>query len=1130
MKTSTLILRNLTYYWRTNLAVVLGVATAVAVLAGALVVGDSVRASLGQIFLNRIGKTDHVISATGFFREQLAGDIQSKDEFKSRFSGAAPIIALNAFVTHEKSRRRASSVQLYGVDDRFWQFHSLQGVKAPGEREVLISPDLARELGSEPADSILLRVEKPSAIPAESLHGRKEELGRTIRLTIRETLEPAALGEFSIRPRQGGVRAVFVSLARLQKDLEQPGKANAILISENMPGASGGAAAVEDLLRETFALEDLGVRLRALDAERGISLESESALIGDKLFASAQAAAQKSDLSISPVLSYLANSIRSGEGNIPYSLVTGVSAGRFGALDNAGGNPIILNEWAASDLGVRPGDEVTLEYYLWKDDGRLVTETARFQFAAAVTIAGAASDRDLIPDYPGITETESLSDWDPPFPIDLERVRPKDEEYWEQYRTTPKAFIKIEAAGRLWQSRHGRLTSARILSSERADPASYLQLFKDNLRRELDPVSTGLVASAVRAEGLDAAEGATDFGEYFVYFSFFIVVAALLLASLFFKLGVEQRLREIGLLRAVGLRASLVRSIFLREGVLLAALGSLLGVAGALGYGALMVYGLRTWWVGAIGTTALELHVSPVSLLLGAAGGIVAAVIAVVLTLRRLKDATARGLLAGVIEPQATGDNSSFDHPAARTDSGKRARRASMLIALIAVLLLAAAWSGLISQVAGFFGAGAMLLVALLAYQYAWLKRQQKRLIHGSGAWPLSLMGFRNASHRPGRSILCIALIASAAFIIVAVDAFRREGRETDLDKRSGTGGYPLVAESLLPLYHNPNTEEGREALTLSAQKDFDPAEVAFTRFRVRPGDDASCLNLYQPRRPRVLGAPAEFIQSGRFKFQASESRTAEQEANPWLLLDAARDDEAIPVIADANSMTYVLHRKLGDEIVIEGDDGEMLRLRLVAALSDSILQSELVMSEANFIRLFPGRGGYSFFLLDVDAARAGQVVGVLEEQLSDFGFDAASTAERLASFHRVENTYLSVFQTLGALGLALGTLGLATVLLRNVLERRKELALLRAVGYNSRHFALMVIAENAFLVFCGLATGVLSAALAIAPAFITRGGQPATLSLAVMLLLVIITGLLASILATLAALRAPLIPALRAE
>ena len=69
------------------------------------------------------------------------------------------------------------------------------------------------------------------------------------------------------------------------------------------------------------------------------------------------------------------------------------------------------------------------------------------------------------------------------------------------------------------------------------------------------------------------------------------------------------------------------------------------------------------------------------------------------------------------------------------------------------------------------------------------------------------------------------------------------------------------------------------------------------------------------------------------------------------------------------------------------------------------------------------------------------------------FGGDATSTAERLARFHRVENTYLSTFQTLGGLGLLLGTVGLATVLLRNVLERRRELALLAAVGYRPEPF-----------------------------------------------------------------------------
>jgi ABC-type antimicrobial peptide transport system permease subunit len=237
-----------------------------------------------------------------------------------------------------------------------------------------------------------------------------------------------------------------------------------------------------------------------------------------------------------------------------------------------------------------------------------------------------------------------------------------------------------------------------------------------------------------------------------------------------------------------------------------------------------------------------------------------------------------------------------------------------------------------------------------------------------------------------------------------------------------------------------------------------------------------------------------------------------------------------IPVIADANSLAYVLHRKLGEEIVLNEETNHPLRLRFVAALSDSLFQSELLMSEKNFLRAFPEQEGYRFFLLDVAPEKTPSVAALLESRLSDFGFDAGGAGERLAEFHRVENTYLSTFQTLGGLGTILGTLGLATVLLRNVLERRRELALLRAVGYNARHFAVMVVAENAFLLFCGLLTGVCSAVLAIAPAFYARGGRLPTASLAVLLAAVVITGLAASLVATVAALRSPLLPALRAE
>jgi len=206
------------------------------------------------------------------------------------------------------------------------------------------------------------------------------------------------------------------------------------------------------------------------------------------------------------------------------------------------------------------------------------------------------------------------------------------------------------------------------------------------------------------------------------------------------------------------------------------------------------------------------------------------------------------------------------------------------------------------------------------------------------------------------------------------------------------------------------------------------------------------------------------------------------------------------------------------------------VRLRLVAALADSVFQSELVMAEKNFLRLFPSEPGYRFFLIDAPEGNLAAVTATLEERLADFGFDVVPTSERLANFHRVENTYLSTFQMLGGLGLILGTLGMAAVLLRNVFERRRELALLRAVGYNSTHFTLMVIAENALLLFLGLFTGTLCALLATAPVFFERGGRLPNLSLGFLLLAVLISGLTASLVATWAALRSPLLPALRAE
>jgi ABC-type antimicrobial peptide transport system permease subunit len=305
-------------------------------------------------------------------------------------------------------------------------------------------------------------------------------------------------------------------------------------------------------------------------------------------------------------------------------------------------------------------------------------------------------------------------------------------------------------------------------------------------------------------------------------------------------------------------------------------------------------------------------------------------------------------------------------------------------------------------------------------------------------------------------------------------------------------------------------------------------------RFRVRPGDDASCLNLYRPTNPTIIAPEAGFIESGRFTFSSSLAVQEEERANPWLLLRKKLDDDAIPVIADATSLQYVLHLGVGDSFAIDTGGDRPLRLRFVGALSDSVLQGEIVMSEENFVKLFPAQQGYRFFLIDVPDARtvddAARVAGIFERELAPFGFDAVTTAERLASFHRVENTYLSTFQALGGLGLLLGTIGVAVIQLRNALERRRELALLRAVGYDARAVSIMIVAEAAFVLGAGLLIGAGCAALAVVPAWLGHGGTAPGGGLVILLGSVAAAGMLSSLVATRAALRGSVLAALRAE
>ena len=1093
-----LLFRSLAHYRSMHAAVACGVAVGAAVLAGALLVGGSVRGSLRGLTLDRLGAIDHALVAERYVREELAAEIAGFD----RVSAAAVI---RGSAENAQTGARASKVNIHGVDETFWGFY---GMPAPeiGRREIVVNAMLARELGAAEGDAVVLRFQADTLIPAESVMGRKTDGALLLRLRVAKILPNRGPGRFGLSPNQQLPFNVFVNREALQQSLDRPGRVNALFVA-------GGS--VEDLRKafaEAVSFDDLEIDVYALDDGRRLAAQTGRIVLERHAAAWLEDAAEAAGLDSVQALTYLANAIESGGRSIPYSTVTALERLPAG-LRLAGGSPapalaaddLLLNRWAADDLQAKPGDEVALSYYELGPGGALVTGRRGFRLKGIAEMSGAALDRGLAPEYSGLSDAERIGDWDPPFPVDLGLIRDKDEDYWDRYRTAPKAWVALETAKQLWSNRFGQLTSLRLGPVEDEDIGRAAARFEREARKRLDPAAFGLVFQPVKQQGLEASAGATDFSGLFVGFSMFLIASAALLVALLFRLGVERRAKEIGLLLAVGQKPARVRRLLAVEGALTAAAGCLIGIPGAVAYAALMVYGLRTWWSAAVGGSFLELHVEPGALIFGAAGAFLLMFFSVWFSLRKLERLAPRALLSGAAEPPAWGED--------RRKSVKRSRRIALAAALSALSMAAAGAlpsAGASARLGAFFGAGTLALAAALIWFRGMLLAPARSAAPAVGIFRL---GMRNGARRPTRSLLSAALVACAAFLLTTVAMYRQDAASQEPARDSGDGGFRWIAESDLPLFRNRLEDEDLDAMTVFP-------------LRRKAGEDASCLNLYQPSQPTLLGVPRELIARGGFAFQGTLAETEAERENPWLLLEKDFDG-AIPVFGDMNSVTWILHLALGNELTVTDDSGRERRLRIAGLLTHSIFQSELLMSEENFLRMAPGRSGFHTLLVETDADDAALA---LEERFADRGLDAARSADRLAGFLVVQNTYLSTFQTLGGLGLLLGVLGLAVVMIRNVLERRGELALLQAVGFAESSIARLVLSENSFLLLFGLAVGSLAGLLAAAPHLAGGAADPPWFSLAAMPAGIAAAGLTAGAGAAAVSLRAPLLETLRRD
>jgi ABC-type antimicrobial peptide transport system permease subunit len=191
-----------------------------------------------------------------------------------------------------------------------------------------------------------------------------------------------------------------------------------------------------------------------------------------------------------------------------------------------------------------------------------------------------------------------------------------------------------------------------------------------------------------------------------------------------------------------------------------------------------------------------------------------------------------------------------------------------------------------------------------------------------------------------------------------------------------------------------------------------------------------------------------------------------------------------IPGFADQNVIQWGLRKNIDDILLYHDESGKTLKVKLMGGLDNSIFQGNILVSETLFRKYFPSVGSSGVMLIDGAFEEQSKISNRLEYLFQDFGMQTTPASERLAQFNSVENTYLSVFMLLGGLGLIIGTFGLGIVLLRDLTDRKREIALYQAIGFKQPYILKLIVYEYLFIMLAGVGIGIISAFAGILPSF----------------------------------------------
>ncbi len=910
-----------------------------AVITGSLMTGKSVRESLKQTSFEKIGNTGIMISSgIRYFDPSLSVRLLSETGLN-----CTGLLELDGYCQNFVTQQYAPQVKIYALDDNFFPFHNNTQITID-KGSVAVNDRLADYIGLKEGDDLIIRFSSITDIPADAPFSPGKGSNPSVVFRTGRILGAENSGNFSLGISQLTPLNIFINRSDLTDANGKIPRINRLLFERSQ---SVSTEQVNTALVKVMKPEDTGLSLRHIPSTGGYEL------VSDRIFIDQFQVEEITKLPVAsfPVITYLANSISKDNKSTPYSFISALDGSLYMGIPE--GNGIVINEWLADDLDAKQGDTLQVTWFSPDPQNRLTEEKLDFIVSMVVRMDHIWADSLLMPEFPGIAGSESCTDWDAGVEINMDLIRRKDEDYWNKYGGTPKAFINYAKGKELWAGNFGPATSIRFKEDITENE------LRENLKGAIDPFKSGFTVSDLPKESVLAANKGVDFSTLFLGLGFFLILSAFILLILVVSTFYESKKDQVMTLYSIGFANRKIEKMLFLESGLTAVTGALLGTfAGGL-FNIIIIKALNSVWLGAVQTNTLISSFDPLSMIIGFA--VTTVIILIILKIRSAR----------------------FLKHLSRAETGKTVKPSAgknllLSVIFLAVTIILTALSFLLPEYSTplSYSAGVMVFATSILLIRQYFLGNQKTGIYGFRS--SNQVSASYYSFNPSQAIAPVLFLAAGLFAVIITGVNRMNISDNMLKPSGGTGGFLLWGESSVPVRASLTGDAGRREFGLDEPE---LKGLSVVQGRKTPGNDASCLNLNHIASPPLLGIdPEEFISRGSFSFAVTMKGIVDP--NPWKTLAYPPANGTIYGIADQTVLQYGLMIKPGDTLKIRTESGQVLNVVISAGLKSSVFQGFVIISGENFSRYWPSIPGSQVFLADGDPAMADLYKNTLLQRL----------------------------------------------------------------------------------------------------------------------------------------------------